>query len=125
MNRAIGLSLSISLALMQGGAFGQSASTSDHSSGVSNTSAAAKPNTPGDHIVRVSKPGYSSYERKLHTSSGAINLNAQLTTQSSTSSANVAYDPGGDTAGGVPNALSSNQSLGEAAREAKARKGNQ
>jgi hypothetical protein len=32
----------------------------------------------GDHTVRVSKKGFQPYEKKLHTSSGKINLHAEL-----------------------------------------------
>lgn len=34
----------------------------------------------GDHTVRVTKKGYQPYEKKLHTSSGKINLHAELDT---------------------------------------------
>jgi hypothetical protein len=32
----------------------------------------------GDHSVRVSKKGFLPFEKKLHTSSGKINLRAEL-----------------------------------------------
>jgi PEGA domain len=32
----------------------------------------------GDHVVRVSKPGYKAWERKLKANGGSVNINADL-----------------------------------------------
>jgi PEGA domain len=35
----------------------------------------------GDHVVKVSKPGYTVWERKLKANGGSVNINAELTPQ--------------------------------------------
>lgn len=34
--------------------------------------------TPGEHVVRITKPGYQPWERKMKVMNGSINVNAQL-----------------------------------------------